>query len=621
MDHADFIHLVRLSEHDGAQDARAYRRSVAAFATLGYLWVIGCVALACGVLWWLATSLHQGARMRGFSFWVLAFAVGLLWSSLRALWLRLEPPQGQVVSAADAPALFQALEKIRVKVEGPRIHHVVLNDEFNASITQLPRYGVFGGAVNYLCLGLPLTLALDRRRLLAVLAHEYGHLRGNHGVLGAWIYRTRATWLKLYHALRNDNGVAAWLTQGFFFWYFPRFAAKAFALARQDEYEADKVAARLTGAQAMAAALIEIQVKSAWLDQVFWPEHWHRAVDQPAPMGPFAGMAKLLVLAPQAEFAESAFQQALRRLSDVDDTHPVLRDRLEALEQRAQLPAWSNTSALALLGPKAAQWLAHFDRQWCSENASEWRLHHAYLARVRERMQSLQASLMRNNADECVELASLQFRLDPKCKVRTHYERALALSPAHGAALRGLVSSLDACEQTQRLRCLQTLFDSSAANRWWACRTAVQVLENQARLEHDLPEALKVWRERLKQANEAERRAWEEHRETDFFVGIARDDLSDYEKGEFRADLGRIKAVQRAWLVCKNLREFPQRRCYTVFVELPGLDDEDRYDLCRQLERSLNLPGPVLALWAGQSPTLQQIEANAFQPAYVRTAR
>ena len=34
-------------------------------------------------------------------------------------------------------------------------------------------------------------MMLDRRRLLSVLAHEYGHLRGNHGKLSAWIYRTR----------------------------------------------------------------------------------------------------------------------------------------------------------------------------------------------------------------------------------------------------------------------------------------------------------------------------------------------------------------------------------------------------------------------------------------------
>ena len=36
-----------------------------------------------------------------------------------------------------------------------------MTDEFNASIQQLPRYGLLGGAVNHLSIGLPLLMALD----------------------------------------------------------------------------------------------------------------------------------------------------------------------------------------------------------------------------------------------------------------------------------------------------------------------------------------------------------------------------------------------------------------------------------------------------------------------------
>ena len=50
---------------------------------------------------------------------------------------------------------------------------------------------------NYLTVGLPLLLAIDRPRILAVMAHEYGHLRGGHGRFAAWIYRTRLSWARL----------------------------------------------------------------------------------------------------------------------------------------------------------------------------------------------------------------------------------------------------------------------------------------------------------------------------------------------------------------------------------------------------------------------------------------
>ena len=70
----------------------------------------------------------------------------------------------------------------------------------------------------------------------------------------------------------------------------------------------------------------------------------------------------------------------------------------------------------------------------------------------------------------------------------------------------------------------------------------------------------------------------------------------------------------------KTLREFPWRRAYIVFVDLPGMDDDDRWQLCRQLEHTLALPGAALVLWAGHSPTLAEIERQAFGPIWTRGA-
>lgn len=620
MNRADFIHLVRLSEHESADNTAAYRRNVAIFAALGYIWVIGCALLGGGLLWRVGSAMLRG-DIHAYWIWLVVFGAGLLWSSLRALWLRLEAPIGQPILPNDAPLLFAALEKIRKEIKGPVIHHVVLNNDFNASISQIPRYGLFGGAVNYLSIGLPLVCALDRPRFLAVLAHEYGHLRGDHGVGSAWIYRTRVTWLKLSNALQSSGSIASVITEGFLHWYFPRFITKTFALARQDEYEADRTAARLVGAQVMAAALVEIQVKTAWLAQEFWASHWQRANSQPSPVGPFTPMANLLAQAPEPSFAQKALREAMRRLSDVDDTHPVLRDCLEALDQSAALPAWSIKSAISLLGPKASDWLTEIDNQWCRDNASEWKQHHAYLRRMHERAQVLLASIGRNNGSEMVELAELQRRLDPQADVLPHYQRALSITPDLSAALKGLVNLLPSTAYVQRMDCLQKLFDYSMANRWWACNMAVQILEPRLHEHADATAQLKLWRERLKHAGEAEERAWEEHSSAPAFHSISRHDLNDYEKGEFHADLARIPAVRRAWLVCKNLREFPHRRCYTVFVELPGMNNDSRLELCRHLERNLSLPSTVLVLWAGTSPTLQEIETHAFHVAYSRTAR
>jgi hypothetical protein len=194
----------------------------------------------------------------------------------------------------------------------------------------------------------------------------------------------------------------------------------------------------------------------------------------------------------------------------------------------------------------------------------------------------------------------------------------LQLSPGHVGALRGMVNCLTEADHLARIDCLGQLFELSAANRWWACCTAVRALERSVAAGHPDDKTLKLWRERLKEADAAEGRAWTELAESPFFQSIARHDLNDFEKGEFQSDLARCKPVVRAWLVRKVLQEFPYRRCYILFIEVPGMEDEDRYQLCRRLEQTLDLPGQVLVLWAGQSPTLEDIQRNAFDPLYVR---
>ena len=76
----------------------------------------------------------------------------------------------------------------------------------------------------------------------------------------------------------------------------------------------------------------------------------------------------------------------------------------------------------------------------------------------------------------------------------------------------------------------------------------------------------------------------------------------------------RCQPIPRAWLVRKNLREFPWRRCYIVFLDLPETWTTTTATSCAaQLERTLSLPGAALVLWAGHSPTLEEIERQAFE--------
>ena len=493
-----------------------------------------------------------------------------------------------------------------------------LNDEFNACIRQQPRYGLLGGAVNHLTIGLPLLMALDRQRFLAVLGHEYGHLRGDHGRFAAWIYRTRMAWMRMHQGLGDDGNVVAAASNAFMRWYLPRFAARSFALARQDEYEADRIAGRLVGREVAAAALIEIEVRGTWMERHFWERHWSKAADHPVPVGPYRSLRKRLARMPEPAFANDALRQALKRLSNVDDTHPGLRDRLESLEAPPILPEWSGGSAMELLGDDAKRWIAHFDKQWCRDHATEWKQHHAWLAQVRERVQKLTAQQAQSNADEMVELARLSRHLDPRAPVQPLYALALQRSPGHAGALRGLVQSLPDEDRQGKLQCLEQLWDGDGDSRWWAARTALAELEtSRPGMEHDAA-AYKQWRKRLERAQEAEDRAWEELSGASLFARAVRHDLSPFEQTELTTQLARYRNVARAWLVRKQLREFPRRRAYLLFVEMPGLEPDEGLALCHRLENSLSMPGPMLVMDADEASSPEELKRHAAEPVFVR---
>ena len=253
------------------------------------------------------------------------------------MWVRLEAPQGREITRREAPALFSMLDQLRraLKVD-VRFDHVLLTDEFNAAVVQIPRLGILGWHRNYLIIGLPLMKALTRKQLAAVLAHELGHLAGGHGRLGNWIYRLRLGWSRLGEMLEQTESMANYIFRPFFKRYVPYFSAVSFPLARADEYEADRNSARLTSPTAAAAALTTVEVMSDFLHSRFWPELHQRATTSSKPQfSPFSEMDGALRTVVEDVALRGWLTVAMARKTSVADTHPALSDRLAALGQAA----------------------------------------------------------------------------------------------------------------------------------------------------------------------------------------------------------------------------------------------------------------------------------------------
>jgi Zn-dependent protease with chaperone function len=367
---------------------------------------------------------------------IAAFGVG------KALWVHIPPPEGRELKASEAPELFRVIKDVRNEGKAPPIHRVFLNREFNASLQQYALLGALGWYRNYLHLGLPLLLALDENQFRAVLAHEIGHLSGAHSKLGAWTYRLRTTWGSLLEAFgRKRRGLGS-LFLPFFRWYFDFFNAYTFVLSRQQEVEADRFAARLTGAKTLASALSALEVQGTFLDSRYWAVFSKKNRETAEPTAsPFAGMGPALHTGTDSQEETRWLQRALLPRTNFFNTHPSFADRLALLGQSPSLPPKAQNSAAevflgSLLGPLTAQW----DEEWRKGIADFWKSEYEKFKEQSRRLEELEkkAETAPLEGDEAFERADLVEDVRGPEEAIPLLKAILEGTPEHASALYAL---------------------------------------------------------------------------------------------------------------------------------------------------------------------------------------
>jgi Zn-dependent protease with chaperone function len=382
-----FDALVARLEAAAARNPGAYRLKLGAFASLGYLYVFGVLLALIAVCVMLGFAVVQGGAAVLVLKYALIPVVVLIGLVLRSLWVRLDAPRGLVLAPGDHPTLFAAIDEVRRSAKAPAADVVLLTNELNAAIVQVPRLGLLGWQRNYLILGLPLMQIMPLTELKAVLAHEFGHLSGAHGAFGAWIYRVRAGWARLHERLSQENHWGSFMFVPFFGWYAPKFLAYSFVQARRQEYEADLLASESYGAAPLAAALVRLDLKGEELSRNYWPGIFAEVDRSPAPTAaPFDGLLRPERRGFLPEAAEW-LSQSLKRPTSTADTHPCLKDRIEAMRITAAVPPpVTQSAAEALFGPKLPDVVGHFDAEWRRSVAEWWSDRHAHVRTGREKL-------------------------------------------------------------------------------------------------------------------------------------------------------------------------------------------------------------------------------------------
>jgi hypothetical protein len=476
-----------------------------------------------------------------------------------------------------------------------------MTGDFNAAVVQVPRLGIFGWYRNYLLIGLPLMKSLTPEQFESVLAHEFGHLAGGHGRVSNWLYRMRLSWARLLEALEAQRSGGRFLFRPFFQWFAPYFNAYSFPLARANEYEADAAAARLTSPKALAEALTSLNTVGSYLGERFWPQIHDQADDVPQPTFlPYARLGDSLATGFSQNDASVWQEQAMSCETGVDDTHPSLADRLNALSEvpRVALPA-PGKAADTLLGEHLGRLTQDFDRRWYERILPSWAERYREVQEGRSQLAQLDARV------QAGEVLSLQ----------DAYERA-HLTESYGAggdAAFDQFKQLHAREPEDAVICYELglrLLQRDASDGFGLVEKGIEandelivsgceILRNYCWAKGREEEA-HTWHRRMLERAQFLQAVQHERDNLSTKDRFERHGLSDELSADLRHQLRAVSGVRRAWLVRKKVNYMSEHPCYVLgYTVTPWwrLRSKRRAaEIQQRVVASVSFPGETLVL-------------------------
>jgi Zn-dependent protease with chaperone function len=450
MEEKEFSALVNRLEDYARENPGAYKLRVALLAAVGYVYLLGIVVAIVA----LVITVIYFARVNWVVIKILLIPLGLAAVVLRSLWVKFPEPDGHELHYEDAPRLFDLAKSTREATSGPKLHKLLLTDEFNAAIVQRPLLGMFGWHENYLIVGLPLLRGLSADEVRAVIAHEFGHLSGKHSAFSAWIYRVRQTWEQVLLRLRMEQRFGSGIFEAFFNWYAPYFTAYSFVLARSREYEADRTSVQLCGKENAAGALIKVELRDKSVSEEFWPAFFERAgKEAEVPKETFTEMLSALRQPIAPDKAQLWFSQSLTFKHSYADTHPALGDRLEAIgypdirtteDLQPFLKAeehWGDEYFLQTVPP---DFIASKNRVWRDGVSETWRERRKSISEIENKLATLEqkAKSEELTVEERWERARI-LRLTQGCAAALPlFEEIVAVDPEHSGAIYSIGEAL-----------------------------------------------------------------------------------------------------------------------------------------------------------------------------------
>lgn len=390
-----FRELGVLLEQKARENSLWYELSLWLFCKLGCAFLVLFFAVLLGSLYVLGFLVYRYPIAP----LILALLVVFCYAIYTLAFLCLRPIDEVCypISERQAPGLCARVREIQQKIGAPCVHQIYITPWVGASCYFQPRFGIWGPRRNSLYLGLPLFARVTESEGDFVIAHELAHLRQR--TIAVRSLGTLAYWSFVKDAM--EAGDRNHPVCRFARWYVPRLAARTWARSRLAEFESDRIAADLVGAEAGATCLLKLTVLGTCADEAL-SAFWRRACDEPEPPKNVAEMLLERLAEISSDQAQASLEARLADPNDGDATHPSMRQRLQALGAEdlianENLPTAAETAANKpevswaekVFGENLDVWVSRASGAYYSAAYASWVENHrsyVYLLLVRERV-------------------------------------------------------------------------------------------------------------------------------------------------------------------------------------------------------------------------------------------
>ncbi len=230
-------------------------------------------------------GIFLGLGIAIFGILILVFVLKFLFKSHKV-----DSSQMIELKKADEPKLFQMLEELANEVETSIPDKVFISNDVSASVAVHSSFvNLFTPIKKDLIIGLGLVNVVTKDELRAILAHEFGHFSQKTLRLGSYIYQVNKI---IFNMLFENEGYGKLIQHlndiGGIFTFFTNMAVKVvqaiqwvlmkmydlvnkqyFALSREMEFNADEIAAKITGYLPLKNGLLKLDFANMALQSVF----------------------------------------------------------------------------------------------------------------------------------------------------------------------------------------------------------------------------------------------------------------------------------------------------------------------------------------------------------------